>query len=94
VGPSARRAVAQRRRQLALEQVEEAVLIRTDLDEDHVIVARPMKRSIASRWRSSDGPQLTDLATTSGVTCSLAAAKSSVSGNSACTGQPVTAQRK
>jgi len=80
--------------ELALEKFDEPILLRSDLHQDNVIVAR---RDIALdrlQMISADGPQLMSWETVSDETCLLAAANPSVSGNSAMTGHPVTDQRK
>ena len=80
---------------MTLEELDELVLLRSDLDQDDMVVAGlhvavdgaqvPVRR---------EGPQLMDSATVSGETCLLAAANPLVSGSSAITGQPATDQRK
>jgi hypothetical protein len=79
---------------VALEEVEEGVLVGADLDQDDVVVAgleeAVDRLEVALRRRPAAYP----LATVSGETCSVAPAKPSVSGSSASTGQPATDQRK
>jgi len=81
--------------QFALEQIEEIVLIAANLHKDKVVEARVDKFAdgfeMALHRRP---PQLNLSATTSALRYWLAAANALLSGNSAWTGQPVSAQRK